>query len=442
MILAHKIALDVTEKQRKYFFQAAGCDRFVWNIAVAEWNRQYVAFKRGEQAEKPTGSSLKKAFNEQKYEAFPWLEDIHRDAHADAFDRLAKAWSRYFSEIDKWRAKAKELKAERAAKGLKPWVRKDGRTHDDVGKPDFHRKGEKDSFYVANDKFKVVRDKSGSQVKLPVIGLVRMREDLRWAGKITGAVVSRHGQRWLISIQVDVPDKQALRDQSASAKGRVVGVDLGLKTAAVIHDGEKSEGVEAPKPLKKALKKLRREQRKMARRRYGDKNLRKIVKRVQSVHARVVDVRKDWLNKLTTRLCRENQAVVIENLNVAGMMRNEKLARAISDISFGEFRRQMEYKAKLYKTHLVIVDRWFPSSKTCSECGAVKEDLTLAERVFHCGHCGYEADRDENAAVNLRNIGLALLGRDTAKRERYSRLCEEFTPEESAARKGPRRIRN
>ena len=124
--------------------------------------------------------------------------------------------------------------------------------------------------------------------------------------------------------------------------------------------------------------------------------------------------------------------MVIEDLHVKGMVRNHKLARAISDVGFGEFRRQMEYKAVLYKTHLIIVDRWYPSSKTCSKCGAVKEAMSLAERVFHCGQCGFEMDRDENAAVNLRERGIGILGaragnkspgNKSAEADKYPRLA-------------------
>lgn len=398
MILAHKIALDATFRQTRYFKKAAGCDRFVWNLAVEEWDYQYLQYKESEKAGKPDkslkpgGAKLKKAFNEVKYSAFPWMLDIHRDAHADPFERLSSAWSKHFKDPQKF------------------------------GRPHRHKRGVKDSFYVANDKFRVIRDKQGSRVNLPVIGLVRMREDLRFPGKIMGAVVSRHGQRWFISIQVDVPDKQAAREQRPEAKGRVVGVDLGIKSAATINDGIKTEHLDGPKPLKKSLKKLKREERKKSRRHKGGSNRRKTVRRISLVHARIHDIRKDWLDKLTTRLCRDNQAVVIEDLNVKGMLRNEKLARALSDIGFGEFRRQMEYKAKLYKTHLLIVDRWFPSSKLCGKCGTVKESLTLKERVFHCGQCGHEIDRDENAAVNLRQCGLILMGRKSAK-EIYPRLA-------------------
>lgn len=437
MILAHKIALDATMKQRRYFERAAGCDRFVWNLAVEEWDRQYAEYRASAKAGgkplkmlKPTGAKLKKAFNEFKYEAFPWLSGIHRDAHADPFERLANAWSKYFKNMDEWKRKAQVKKAQRAAKGLPPFIRKDGRTDDDLGKPDFHKRGVRDSFYVANDKLTVIRDKKGSRVRLPAIGEVRMIEDLRFQGKIMGAVVSRHGQRWFISIQVNVPDKKARWKKLKAAKSRIVGVDLGVKTAAVIYDGLRAESLDSPKPLKAALERLRRENRKMARREKRGKNHGKTVRRVQSIHATIHDIRKDWLDKLTTKLCRENQAVVIEDLNVSGMLRNDKLARAISDVGFGEFRRQMEYKAALYGTHLIIVDRWYPSSKTCSHCGAVKESLSLSERVFHCGQCGFEMDRDENAAVNLRERGISILGARAGNRVSGSKVFKGASAKE------------
>jgi len=429
MILAHKIALDATEKQKRYFERAAGCDRFVYNLALAEWNRQYAEYaesvKSGkpDKSLKPSGAKLKKQFNEFKYEAFPWLEGIHRDAHADPFMRVQEAWSKYFKAMDEWKRKGLAKKNKRKAKGLKPFIRKDGRTDDDMGKPDFHKRGTRDSFYVANDKLKIIRDKKGSRIRLPVIGEVRLTEDLRFSGRIVGAVVSRCGQRWFASIQVNVPDKKAMRKKLKTAKGRIVGVDLGVKTAAVMFDGKDVERLDSPKPLKRQLKKLRRVNRKLARQMKGGANRLKTVRALQNLHATVHDIRKDWLDKLTTKLCRENQAVVIEDLNVAGMLRNEKLARPISDVGFGEFRRQMEYKAILYGTHLIVVERFFPSSKTCSRCGEIHHALKLSDRVFICPHCGLVIDRDENAAINLRNRGIGIAALRVSAKDKYPRLA-------------------
>ena len=355
MILAHKIALDPTFKQRKYFAGAAGCARFVWNWALENWNTQHEAGK------KPTGLKLKKEFNALYHQQYPWMEKYHRDTHSQPFTNLQKAFT--------------------------GWFKKTGE------RPKFHRKGRKDSFYVANDKFYG----EGFTVTLPIIGTVRLREEFRFKGKIMGAVVSKQAKRWFISIQVEVEKFEKPRTGNG-----IVGIDLGLKHAAVVvNDEGKVQVFDAPKPLKANLRKLRRMQRSVSRRKVGGNNRRKSVSKVACVHKRVSDIRKDFWNQLTTRICRENQTIGIEDLNVRGMVKNRRLSRALSDVGFGEFRRQLEYKAKIFGNKLVVADRWFPSSKTCSRCGTVKESLSLAERTFVCGHCGAVKDRDENAAVNL-----------------------------------------
>lgn len=381
--------MDTTVKQRRYFERAAGCDRFVWNIALEMWNAEYKA------GGKPKASELKKRFNAVKYQQYPWMREVHRDAHADPFARLQQAWSTWF--------KAQK----RGDKRARP--------------PRFHKKGRRASFYVANDKLRIGKD--GWSATLPLVGSVRMRERLRFAGKIMGAVVSRTAGRWFVSIQVDVEDSKAQRRRTGHG---VAGVDVGIKHAAVITRevaGEvaTTEFVDAPKPLKKSLRKLRRMQRSTSRRQKGGKNRTKLVHKVASVHARIASIRDDFWNKLTTRLCRENQAVAIEDLNVKGMVGNRRLARALSDVGFGTFRQKMEYKTKLYGTRLVLADRWYPSSKTCSRCGAVKKVLGLGDRVFRCDECGHVQDRDVNASTNL--CGLAKRSVPTA--------CGEITPAES-----------
>jgi len=357
VILSHKIELDTTYKQRHYFASAAGCARFVWNQALAEWDRQYQA------GGKPSGMKLKKEFNATKYERFPWMEDIHRDAHAAPFANLDKAFRAFF-------------------KGTS-------------ARPTFKKKGKsRDGFAVANDKFRV----DGEAVVLPRIGRVRMTESLRLEGKIMGAVVSRTAGRWFIAIQVDVGAYTKPRCSDG-----IVGVDLGVKVAATLSTGEQLQG---PKPLKSALKKLAKANRELSRRQKGSKNRQKTKAKLAKIHYRISNIRKDWLQKLTTRLCHENQVVAIESLNVAGMVKNRRLARSISDIGFGEFSRQMQYKSPIYGTELVVADRWYPSSKTCSICGCIKADLTLKDRVYHCKACSSSIDRDLNAALNLRALGL------------------------------------
>lgn len=358
MQIAHRIQLDPTAKQREYFSRACGTARMVWNQALAEWTRQY------DMGEKPSGMKLKREFNAIKYAKYPWLKGVHRDAHSQPFADLQEAFGRFFKQQAK--------------------------------RPRFKTRGKcRNSFAVANDKFRV----DATRVRLPLIGWVRMRETLRFNGKINSATVSRTADRWFISIQVEIPDPIPAQKPDST-----VGVDLGVKTLATFSSGEV---IDNPRPLTRCLKQLARCNRKLARSQKGSRRREKTKRRLQRIHARVANVRKDVLHKLTTRLCEENTCVVIENLNVKGMLSNRKLARAISDVAFGEFRRQINYKSKLYGCEVVVVDRWFPSSKMCSGCGHIKQGLKLSDRIYHCDVCGLTTDRDLNAALNIRAAGLA-----------------------------------
>ena len=371
MILAHQIALDPTCKQANAFARAAGCARFAYNWGLAEWKTQYAA------GAKPSAASIKKQFNEIKEIEFPWIYDSPKDANQQAFTDLGNAFNNFF----------KSVKGER--KGRR------------ASFPKFHKKGRRDSFYVSNDKFSF----DGKSVRLPVIGRVKIREALRFTGKILSARISRTADKWFISVQVEcearVPN---------TPKYETSGVDLGVKTFAVVSTGQE---LQAPKPLFVALKSLKRASRILARRKKGSNNRRKAAMRVARIHARVANVRKDFVGKVTTRLCRENQTVVIEDLHVAGMVRNHKLARAVSDVGFGMFRQQMQYKSEKFGCALIVADRWFPSSKRCHMCGNVKEELSLSERTYVCEACGLVEDRDVNAAINL---------------EQYPRLVGNLTP--------------
>jgi putative transposase len=387
----HKIARCPTPEQVDYFKRACGTARRVWNWALNEWNRQYAAGGR------PNAMALKKQFNAIKYtdpqwldeKGRPWLRDIHRDAHAQPFAHLAKAWERFFTD----------LKAGKEAHA-----------------PRFKKKGRcRDSFYVANDKFRL----DGKTIRLPKIGEVAMTEELRFKGKILGATVSRTADRWFVAIQVEVPDAQFYRRRTAHD---VNGIDLGVKAAATISSGEV---IEAPKPLNAALRRLKIRGRRLSRKLQAAKemagfgrharlpkgtrlpvsnNRRTSAATLARLYARLANLRADFTHKLTTRLCRENQAFVIEDVNVKGMLANERLARAIADVGFGVFRSQLEYKAKRYGTHLIIADRWYPSSRLCSICGWKNEALTLSDREWVCAQCGERHDRDLNAARNLKRL--------------------------------------
>ena len=355
MILGHKIELRPNKKQVLELVKAVGCARFAYNWGLEEWERQYKV------GEKPTALKIKKKFNELKGQEYPWIYDSPKDSNQQALNNLGKAFDRFF-------------------KGL-------------GGYPVNKKKFVNDSFYVPNDKLRI----KGSAVRLPVLGWMGMRESLRFSGKIQSAVVSRKADRWYISFNVDMPGYK--KERKGNNK---VGVDLGIKTAVMTSEGK---GYDAPKPLKKYLRKLKKLSRQHSRKVKGSANRKKSAAKLGKLHKKIADVRRDWVHKVTTALCQENQLIVLEDLNVAGMVKNHKLSRAIIDIGWGELRRQIEYKAQIYGDEVVLVDRWYASSKTCSGCGAVKEELLLSERVYECDKCGLVMDRDNNAAVNILRWG-------------------------------------
>lgn len=357
MILAHSIRLDPNDKQETYFRRACGVARWAYNWGLAEWKRAYEA------GEKPNGRALKKKLNIIRHTDFPWTGDVHRDCTARPFDDLQSAFRHFFRRV-----KAGEKS----------------------GYPKFKKKGRcKDSFYVATDMITF----DDARVRIPRIGWIKMREALRFEGKIMGVTVSRTANQWHIAIQVDV----GVVNKERTADGQV-GVDLGIKASVTLSTGEVVEG---PKALRSNLKRLQRLSRRHSRKVKGSGNRSKSSMQLAKFHLRISNLRKDHLHKLSSRLVRENQAVGIEDLNVAGMVRNRSLARSVVDEGWGELRRQLTYKALTYGTEIVVADRWFPSSKTCSDCGHVKDLLPLSNRIYECDCCGMVIDRDLNAAINL-----------------------------------------
>ena len=354
MTLTHRIQLDPTVKQRQYFAQAAGTARFVWNHALAAWNAQYEA------GGKPKASVLKVQFNASKYERYPWMTGIHRDAHSQPFAALSNAFRNFF----------------------------EGRS----AHPKFKKKGKcRDVFYVANDKLRI----DGRRVRLPIIGWVRVTEALRFAGKIQRATVSREADRWFIAITVHMPDAWT----TVAPTGEPIGIDLGLTTFATLSTGEK---IEAPKPLAQYLRKLKRLGRWHSRKQLKSRNRSKASMRLAKCHRRIRNIRQDLLHKLSTDLAKNHSEIGIEDLNVRGMLANHKLARRISDASWSEFVRQLTYKADLYGSKIVTAGRFFASSKTCSVCGTKADKMPLSVRTWTCTECGSVHDRDINAAINLK----------------------------------------
>lgn len=308
----------------------------------------------------------------------------------------------------------KEACRARAA-GLKNWTdsRAGRRKGHRVGFPGWRKRKHGGRFRYDSDR---ARPAGPRTVKLPGVGAVATREDMSWLvgrlatghSRIFGATVRERAGRWWVSLQVDVDRVDIDKRRAATPDAPACGVDLGLKTFATVVDttGDIVE-IHTPKPLRRAQRKLRRVNKALSRTRPGSNNRAKARVRVARVHLRVANRRADFLYQTTTRLARTKSAVAVETLQVAGMVRNRRLARAIADAGFAEFARQLDYKTGWYGSVTWKADRWFPSSKLCSACGHVHRGLALTDREWTCAACGTLHDRDRNAAGNLLAAMLA-----------------------------------
>ena len=258
----------------------------------------------------------------------------------------------------------------------------------------FKKKGRNDSFYLEGS-IKI----SSNRIKLPRIGWVKTYEKhlppilVKSSSNVT---ISCQAGRWFISYKVDV------EPQPVEHPHGCIGVDIGVKTLATLSDGKTFPAVKA---YRKAKRKIARLQRSVSRKVKGSNNRSKAILKLQKAHHRVACIRNDATHKLTTYLAKNHSEVVIEDLNVSGMMKNHRLAQAIADGGFYEFRRQLLYKCQWYGSKLTVVDRFFPSSKTCSHCGHIHKGLKLRDRTFVCSNCEFSSDRDWNAAINLQKAG-------------------------------------
>jgi putative transposase len=363
---SHKIELKPNNKQRTYFAKASGTARFSYNWALDQWQKQYQSHKENPDLPKPTQGGLRKQLNAIKHIEYPWMLEVTKNAPQMAIIQLGEAFKRFF-------------------KGQASY-------------PKFKRKGVHDSFTITNDQF--LLNESLNRIRIPNLGWVWFSEPLRFNGKILSATITREANKWFVSISVETDDLSHLH--KAENQG-IVGVDLGISSLATLSTGEVVTG---SKPLKTLLSRLKKLSRNLSKKQKGSANWYKAKTKLAKLHVKISNIRKDTLHKLTSNLTRRFCVIGIEDLNVKGMLSNRKLARHIVDMGFYEFKRQLEYKAQMRGNLIVIADRWYPSSKTCSACGAVKQDLTLKNRIFtsECGHTQY---RDLNAAINLAHYAVS-----------------------------------
>ena len=383
MIRAHRIRLNPTPKQEKYFWQCCGVARFTWNWALAEYNN---GLARGE---KPKVLELKKEFNRRrKQDGFaPFVAEVQTHANQYAFQDLQAAISRYFYLKKKGKIKAPD--------GWKP--RKDGKP---FGWPRFKARNKvTPAFGLANNGGMKFDGHNVTISKCPD-GPVNMAEQLRFDGKIMGGRVSHTGGRWYLAVQVEIADVEKVADLS-----KTVGIDMGIKYRAVTSDGVLYDN---PKALAANLRKLARLQRSASRmwEMNGKKptnNWRKQQAKIAALYARIANVRREHAHEMTTELVNEYGFIGVEDLNIKGMVKNRRLAKAVSDAGMYQVRQQLTYKADAVGGKVVAVDRWFASSKTCSACGDKVAELPLSVRSWACPSCGAEHNRDGNAAINIRN---------------------------------------
>ena len=371
IIRGHIIELNPNNKQATYFNKACGVARLSYNWALAEWQKQYQADKdyRDEcqklgltidesKLNKPTQGKLRKQLNAIKREQFPFMMEVTKCSPQEAIIQLGNAFKRFFKGESNY--------------------------------PQFRKKGKDDRFSLTNDQFKII----GRKIKIPNLGWVKMTENLRHQGKILSAKVFKKANKWFVSIAVEL-DKVILPKPKT---GKSVGIDLGITDLATLSDGTK---IGAPKPLKSKLKKLQRLSKQLSRKQQGSTNREKAKTKLSRLHLKISNIRKDFLHKLTTNLVKSYDIICLENLNIQGMVKNRKLSRAINDLGFYELKRQLVYKANQWGKQVKELNRFYPSSKTCSNCSYKLESLSLSTRYWTCPNCNTNHDRDINASLNI-----------------------------------------
>ena len=360
VIRGYKTEIDPTDKQQTLLAKNAGAARYAYNWAL---NLKKQAFDKKEKI--PNAIELHRQLNELKQTELPWMYEVSKCSPQEALRNCDTAFTNFFRNCKKKK------------KGKK-------------GFPKFKSKKNGLGSFRLTGTIKV----SSSHIQLPRLGAIRLKEHgyLPNDKKILSASVSERAGRWFVSIQVEETIEPKEKKES------VVGVDLGIKILATVSNGEAFQN---PRLLNKYLEKLQRRSRQLSRKVKGSKNRKKAQRKLAKLHFKIACIRRDLIHKITTYLTKTNSKIVIEDLNVSGMMKNRKLSRAIVDLGLFEFRRQLEYKGKWYGCEIVVADRFFPSSKKCSSCGRLKNDLTLADRVYECEGCNLVIDRDANASLNL-----------------------------------------
>ena len=375
LLISHKIQLKPNNKAKTHFKKAFGCARLAYNWALAKWQENY---KLGI---KSSSYELQKEFNKIKKTQFPYALDVSTYATNQPFRNFDKAVQKFFNDL------------------------KQGK----VSYPKFKKKKDNSgSFYIPGQKTEIINKK---YLWVPKLGLVKMCDKLRFNGKIINVVISQKANKFFASFSMEITKEEYERTHKVVKDERLsVGIDLGISNFATLSNGLV---IKAPKPLDNLTRLLTRRQRQLNKKQHPktkgealqdvkkSNNYIKASNKLIKLHTRIANIRLDFLHKLTSHLVRNYESISLETLSTNNMMKNHRLAKSLSDVSFYKFNEILEYKARYNGVSITRADRFYPSSKTCSHCGSIKSNLSLSQRVFVCDECGFKIDRDLNASINL-----------------------------------------
>lgn len=361
MLLAHKIELRPTPEQREYLDKACGHRRHCYNQLLEHFSQKD---ESDQLVNKWSKAAAYQYYIKVLRVKFPWYSEVSSRVTRNAIDDLDSAFKHFFR---------------RCKNGEKP------------GYPRFKKRNKNDSFALREaEKF----DVENRMLRIEKLSSrIEMRQRVRFGGKLKQVTISKRAGKYFASFLIETNEynpKDVNRQPS-------VGIDFGLNSLATLSNGE---SLPSSQPLKNGIRKLKKKQRKSSRKVIGSNRRARATLQVQKLHFRIARQRQAILHQLSDYVTKTFDRVVIEDLNVKGMLKNRKLSRAIADVGFGMLRQMIEYKAKLRNCVLVIANRFFPSSKMCSSCGQIKQNLTLKDRVYTCD-CGLTINRDLNAALNL-----------------------------------------